>query len=47
VKLIVSRDAPGAARFMENHLKRVETWLEITPEAEVKTDLRTLLRPRS
>jgi DNA-binding GntR family transcriptional regulator len=47
VKLIVSRDAAGAARFMESHLKRVETWLEITPEAEVKTDLRTLLRPRS
>lgn len=46
VKLIVSRDGSGAAKFMESHLKRVETWLEITTEAEVKTDLRTLLRPR-
>ncbi len=46
VKLIVSRDAAGASRFMESHLRRVETWLEIAPEEEVKPNLRSLLRPR-
>ena len=45
VKLIASRDSAGASKFMEMHLRRVETWLEIVPEEEVKTDLRSLLRP--
>jgi DNA-binding GntR family transcriptional regulator len=46
VKLIASRDASAASKFMESHLKRVETWLEIEPEAEVEADLRSLLRRR-
>jgi DNA-binding GntR family transcriptional regulator len=46
VKLIASRDVAGASKFMESHLRRVETWLEIEPEAEVETDLKRLLRPR-
>jgi DNA-binding GntR family transcriptional regulator len=46
VKLIASRDASAASKFMESHLKRVETWLEIEPEAEVEADLRNLLRRR-
>lgn len=45
VKLIASRDSAGASKFMETHLRRVEAWLEIVPEEEVKTDLRSLLRP--
>jgi DNA-binding GntR family transcriptional regulator len=44
VKLIASRDAAGASKFMESHLKRVETWLEIEPPAETKSDLRSILR---
>lgn len=46
IKLIASRDASGASKFMESHLRHVETWLQTEPVAEVKADLRSLLQPR-
>jgi DNA-binding GntR family transcriptional regulator len=46
IELIASRDASGASKFMEKHLKHVETWLQTEPIAEMKADLRSVLQRR-
>jgi DNA-binding GntR family transcriptional regulator len=45
VRLVAARDAEGAAKSMQAHLKNAEGWLEIGETAEVEFDLRQILKP--
>jgi DNA-binding GntR family transcriptional regulator len=45
VRQVAARDATGAARSMESHLKNAESWLEIDEAPVVELDLRQILRP--
>lgn len=45
VRQIVARDAAGAARSMETHLKNAESWLEIDEAPVPEFDLQQILKP--